>query len=71
MKTVAGFGEGNCVEGTCLITNVVFFAEEGDVHMVNPDVLAAGGVFVWWQIPLVILLIIVIALYVIYRRKQM
>ncbi|KKK82681.1 hypothetical protein LCGC14_2800970 [marine sediment metagenome] len=40
--------------------------------MLNSDVLAAtGDLFVWWQIPLVILLGIVIFLYVIYRRKQM
>ncbi len=40
--------------------------------MVNPDILAAfGDMFVWWQLPLVILLGIVIFLYVIYRRKQM
>jgi len=30
-----------------------------------------GDYFVWWQIPLVILLILVIVGYVIYRRKQM
>jgi cytochrome c-type biogenesis protein CcmH/NrfF len=40
--------------------------------MVNPDVLAAiSDYFVWWQIPLALLLIVVIIFYVIYRKKQM